>query len=288
MNRIKTTEDIVYNDNVSEDIVIAHISDIHFNYDTSVKKLNKLVNAIKKVEPTYIMITGDTLDIPDITDNKEKIKDLIEFLINLSEISKVFISIGNHDILSELDLKFFKKIGELGNIYVLDNESYLDKKIFISGFTIPNNYYYNVAKREPVKLLSYYLDRDKKLLYDLPNNVPKIALIHSPINLVDDKIINKLKEYDLILSGHTHGGMVPDFLTFLFPDNMGIISPNKKWFPEIAKGKIVKNVNGKDITIIINGAITKLSVISGKIFHKLNFVYNSSLNKIIIRKKRRY
>ena len=39
------------------------------------------------------------------------------------------------------------------------------------------------------------------------------------------------------------------------------------------------------ITLIINGAYTKLSRRSGAIFSNLNFLYNKSVNKIIIRKK---
>ena len=67
---------------------------------------------------------------------------------------------------------------------------------------------------------------------------------------------------------------------------MGIVAPNKDIFPKIARGKLEYNINNKNITIIINSAITRLSLRSGKILSKLNFLYNSSVNKIIIRKKR--
>ena len=80
--------------------------------------------------------------------------------------------------------------------------------------------------------------------------------------------------------------MVPDFLEFLFRDNMGIIAPNKQLFPLIAKGKIEKNIGKKILTIIINGGYTKLSKKSGKILSNLNFLYNKSVNKILIKRKR--
>ena len=111
-------------------------------------------------------------------------------------------------------------------------------------------------------------------------------LIHSPIRITNQEVLKKLKDYDLLLSGHTHNGMVPDIMSKLFKTNQGIIAPNKKLFPSIARGKIERYIGNKKITIIITGGITKLSKKSGKILNKLNFVYNMSINKIIITKKR--
>ena len=141
MNRIKKTTDIVYNTNTKKDLTIIHISDIHFNTNTSLSKLNKLTTEIKKNNPDYIMISGDLIDEPKIIKNKYKIKELLQFLSNLSEITKIFISLGNHDIFSSEDLKFFNKLNELKNIYILDNDCYKDEFIYISGLTLPNNYY---------------------------------------------------------------------------------------------------------------------------------------------------
>ena len=115
---------------------------------------------------------------------------------------------------------------------------------------------------------------------------PKITSSPDDIKLTEKSVLERLRNFDLILCGHTHNGMVPDFLNFLFKGNMGIISPRKNLFPKIAKGKIEKEINNHKITIIINGAITKLSNQSGKILSNLNFIYNKSVNKIIIRKKR--
>ena len=116
---------------------------------------------------------------------------------------------------------------------------------------------------------------------DIPVDIPKIALIHSPIRLTDDNVFEHLKAYDVILTGHTHNGMIPDSISNILPGNWGIVSPNKKLFPKIARGKIVK----EETTIIVNGSITKLSLLSGKSLHRFNFVYDASVNKILIRKK---
>lgn len=285
MNSIKTKLDIVYNDYVKKDIIIAHIADIHFNKNISNKKLDKISNYINKIKADYVMITGDIIDDPKIINDKVRIKWLVSFLTSIAKNSKVIISLGNHDIINEEDYKFFNKINDLYNIYVLNNISYQDDFIYVGGLTLPTEYYYNITKRESVPVLIREINNNNGIIKKLPKNKPKVLLIHSPIRLSNHDVLDRLKDYDLILCGHTHGGMVPEFLGFLFK-NMGIVAPNKDIFPKIARGKLEYNIDNKNITIIINSAITKLSLRSGKILSKLNFLYNSSVNKIIIRKKR--
>lgn len=286
MNKIKRQIDIIHNEQTTKDITIIHIADIHFNDNTKEKTLNKIKEEIYKNNPDYIVITGDLIDNPDIVKNKIKIKKLLVFLTDLSNIAKIIISLGNHDVFKDSDYKFFSNLNDLKNIYVLNNESYQDEFIYISGFTLPMNYYYNITRKESTEVLIEHLKNNRKLITNLPKSKPKISLIHSPINIPEDNVLKILKEYDLILSGHTHNGMVPDFLSKLFKNNTGIIAPNKSFFPLIAKGKIEKYINNKLITIIINGGITKLSKHSAKNLSKLNFIYNISINKIIITKKR--
>ena len=286
MNKVKTKTDIVYNEHIKNELIIVHISDIHFSINTKTKDLSKVKKEIENINPNYIMITGDLIDTPSITNNKRKIKELLTFLTDIAKISKVLISIGNHDVLTNDDFRFFNKLNDLYNIYVLNSSIYQDDFIYVTGFTLPHDYYYNITGNESIDILLDTLNNNSKLINKLPKNMFKVALIHSPIRLTNELVIKKLHEYDLILSGHTHNGMVPDSLSFLFPNNMGIVAPRKGLFPEIAKGRIDRIVNNKTITIIINGAITKLSNNSGIIFRNLNFLYNKNLNKIIIRKKR--
>ena len=286
MNKIVTITDIIYNENAKKDITIIHVSDIHFNKNIKKEKLQKLANYIKKTQPDYIMITGDTLDNPIITKDSSKIKELLSFLTSLAEVSKVIISLGNHDIQTDEDYRFFEKIDELSNIYYLNNTSYRDDYIYVFGLTLPNSYYYGVNGGESVDVLLYQLDQVHKKISRIPKNLPKIAMIHSPLKLNNYNVLDKLKEFDIILSGHTHNGMVPELIGKLIKNNIGIVSPRKGLFPNNARGKVEIPIGSKKITIIINGAITKLSYSAGKIFSKLNILYKMSVNKIIIRKKR--
>lgn len=289
MNKINLHKDIVYNNKITKDITLLHISDIHFNKKTNEKKLIKITEAILQETPEYVVITGDTIDESSVIKDKIQIKKLVTFLTDIAKNTKVILSLGNHDIYQNNDFNFFKKLNDLKNIYVLNNDSYIDENIYISGFTLPTNYYYNITKKESKEILIEHLKKNKKITTNLPIFIPKIGLIHSPTKLTDKDVLVQLKEYDLLLSGHTHNGMVPNILDKFFKKNMGIIAPNKRLFPEIARGKIEINAFNKVITIIINGGITKLSEWSAKSLSKLNFLYNIDLNKIIItNKKGRY
>lgn len=289
MNKIEIHKDIIYNSKALKDITLIHIGDIHFNKLTKDKKLNQIKEEIYKNNPDYVVITGDLIDNPSIIKDKIKIKKFLIFLTDISNFTKVIISLGNHDIFKMDDYKFFKNLDGLKNIYVLNNDSYIDEKIYISGFTLPVNYYYNLTHEESKEILLEHLKKHKKLTTNLPVFIPKVSLIHSPIKLTDKEVITTLKEYDLLLSGHTHGGMVPKFLNKFFKENQGIVAPNKSILPEVARGKIEKNIANKKITIIITGGITKLSEHSAKFLSKLNFIYNIDINKIIItNKKGRY
>ena len=77
--------------NINKKIVL--ISDIHYSSKKDIKNLNIVLDRIKKINPDYICIPGDTID-------KSEIKDSVQFinwLKKLTKISKVIVSIGNHE-----------------------------------------------------------------------------------------------------------------------------------------------------------------------------------------------
>lgn len=279
MKNIEIVKNILSSKKLKKDITFIHIGDIHYNETTSTKKLEYIKYAIEDAHPDYIFITGDLLDKPKITKNKEKIKLLVSWLNSLGNIAKVFISLGNHDIILEEDYKFFNKLNDINNIYVLNNQSYEDENIFISGFTLPTNYYYNIEKHEDENALLETLQNNFNLVTNLPKKKYKVALIHSPILLSEKKVVEKLKEYDLILSGHMHNGLIPRILDKIIKNNYGLISPDKRLFAKNTRGKI----KTKYYTIIITGGITKLSPSSTKILSKLNGLYPISINKITVK-----
>ena len=249
----------VYNINDSINKTIVLISDIHYYDKTDIKHLHKLLNRIKKINPDYICIPGDITDYAYI-DNEEL---LIDWFKELSTICKVIISIGNHEFQISRTKKRYgfnkelnKKLKSINNVYVLDNDNVVIDNINFIGLTLPfEHYYYN---KESLESFNKYLR--------VKNNSKNysILLCHSPFNVCNKEIVNKLN-VDLILCGHTHGGIIPRFLRCIIK-NSGLISPNKKLFPKNVYGSIkIDNTN-----IIITSGISVLPKKFGILRHLLS------------------
>ena len=224
---------------------IVHISDLHYLNKNDIQRLNCLLDNIKNINPDFICITGDIIDKSKVCD--EEI--FFDWLKRLSKITKVIISIGNHEFYIDKHNKVFglnkeilNKISIINNVYLLDNRNIIIDNINFIGITIPINYYNNEKK---------YLNSFKNDLNNLKTIQDKynILLCHSPISICNKDIL-KSSNIDLVLCGHMHGGIVPRFLRPLFRKR-GIISPNKKLFPSNVYGKLkIENT-----TIIITSGI---------------------------------
>lgn len=232
-----TNKTYIIKDNIDTNIVL--ISDIHYKDKRDIKYLNKVLNCIKKINPSYICIPGDLTDKTYINDDNY----LIDWLNELSSICKVIISIGNHEFcidkkkkLYGFNKELFDKIKSINNLYVLNNDSVVLDNINFIGVTLPfEHYYYN---KESIESFNKYFNIKSNSKYY------NILLCHTPFNIINTKI-----DVDLILCGHAHGGIVPRFLRFIFKNN-GLISPQKRLFP--------KNVYGHIKNIIITSGISVL------------------------------
>ncbi len=271
---------------------ICVISDIHFSDRVSSRKLNALVQIIKKREPNYIFVPGDIVDYNDLIFDEKEENRLLDFFEKLGQIATTLISVGNHD---EYKLatkehrkktgekyayykneKFIKKLNNLANVFYLDNEKYEDENIFVVGITQKAAYYnfYHSDKKttvftptkESVEEFINELDSlDQSLLSKLPAGKQKFALIHSPVVLTDPKVQTKLKEFDYFVSGHMHNGVVPPIIDIVWRSSRGVVSPTRNL---LAKNtRLDKKTLQK--RLIISGAVTTWH----KDLHRINFAY---------------
>ena len=149
-------------------IKIVHFSDVHLGSTVDIKYLNKIVNMINKQNPDIVVFTGDMLD-KRRTLNNEKTESV------------------NHDI-KQLDT--FKKIMDT-NFTILDNE---EKLIYYKENT-------------PISLVGLSDSSETKINYDVlekENNYYRFILCHEPDEY--KKISNY--SFNILLSGHSHGGQV--------------------------------------------------------------------------------
>ncbi len=156
------------------------------------------------------------------------------------------------------------------NIIVLDNNKYEDNDICFYGITVDGDYYIHENER---------IDRlyEKMASLKLSNEKYNVLLFHSPINF-NDKKIEKINKFDLILTGHTHNGLTPHFI----PGNFGFIAPHHGLYLKNARNSF-KSGESK---VIISGGITKVSEGTGLI-HIFNKLYTADLNCIYLKKSKK-
>src|SRR5574344_515603 len=162
---------------------IVQISDLHDkNFG---KNQLELIDKIKDQKPDIIVLTGDIVD----KDNKdpEPIRNLIA---GITQIAPVYFVTGNH----ELDMSSVEQFSEMKE----DFKTY--------GVTDLNDSAVAIRKGSS-KIMLYglqYRMYDMESYIENPDtNTFNILLNHSSENF--SKI--KGKGYDLVLSGHTHGGI---------------------------------------------------------------------------------
>ena len=242
------------NNKLGKNIVL--ISDIHYQDKKDIKVLNSLLDNIKKLKPDYICIPGDVTDESFIKDEEE----FVNWLNKLSKVSKVIVSLGNHEFYIKkhkkiygLNKELLKNISNIKNLYLLDNKNIIIDNINFIGLTIPVEYYKEIYKSDDLYKCLDNLNINKKYY--------NILLCHSPINICNKEIL-KNRNIDLILCGHMHGGIVPKCMRKIFKQR-GLVSPNKRLFPKTVYGNIkIGNTN-----IIISSGI---KVIPFRIINKFS------------------
>lgn len=254
-----------YNVKAKVDKKIVLISDLHYYNKDDLVKLNKVLEEIKFINPDFICIPGDFIDEAKVHD-----MDLfLEYLKRLTKISKVVMSIGNHDVIVhesgkhsyEINNNFFAKIKKIRNLYFLDNQVKDIDGICFIGINLEFNYYYNSMSNK--KDFIEYFNKIK----NIDSKKYNVLLCHSPVTVTEDEIVKTLNnKINLVLCGHMHGGLTPRWLQKILKDRI-LINPTKnRLFVKYGYGYFKR----KKINYIITSGITKLSHLSNlSIFDKL-------------------
>ena len=265
-----------------EDTRIAVFSDLHYYPSYPKEIFTKIINQIKVSKPNFIAIIGDLLDCSDYSD----LGPLKDFLTTLASITTTLVVTGNHDEKTGYrsnwhnyhSNEFVDLLNSIDNLYYLEDKDITIGNITFYGFNPSYNYY---IQNEPYNLFEKEIEKLHPKLNDKNYN---ITLIHTPLNIYTFLKNNKkhnLNKTDLILSGHTHNGCLPFWmsksLNKLFHTNRSIISPSSKLFPKYAQGRIYERDG------YIYQGISKLSK-STRFFFKFDKFYIKSIAIIDIKK----
>ena len=200
---------------------IVQLSDLH---DTRFgPKQRRLIQTVLKASPDLCVITGDLI--------RSKTKSpaaALELIRGLAQHHRVGFITGNHEWQHRDPKRIISSFSSAGAEYVrshlqIEREG---KRLRIYGVDDPRSYGDNAphAKR-------MFADRlrslAKKHRCERGNSEPLILLSHRP----DFAESYSEYGYDLVLTGHVHGGV------WRLPGSIGLFDPSRKLFPRYSSGR---------------------------------------------------
>ncbi len=214
---------------------IVHLSDYHNDV------VPELVSEVRDEAPDMIVCTGD------MADDKGTYIPALRLVEKLSKIAPCYMVTGNHDLWRS-DFERMEKDMERAGAGFLHNETVLiskdNEEIALSGIDDP--YYCGNSKIKP-----YLSSTAQKLNHFDGFNI----LLFHRANLLDEF---SGYGFDLILSGHMHGGHVR------IPGIGGVASPRSSWqesnnilFPKYFGGRF--DIDGT--TMIVNRGLGNPTII---------------------------
>ena len=169
---------------------IVQLSDIHIGGLIDKEFIRDIVQRVNALNPDIVVITGDLVDVA-----LEHAKPALNELKNLSDNFKCYFCVGNHEYFHGVH-EIIKEVNSLG-IKVLENEN-----LYIGdegrGFNLAG--VYDVIGYR----MGHYMPDVKKALKGIKDS-PTVLLAHQP------KFVEEVRDVDLMLCGHTHGGQIYPF-----------------------------------------------------------------------------
>lgn len=233
MSHAKATSYSIYEHNLPKEFdgfKIAHISDLH-----SVP-CDGVCEIIAENSPNVTVVTGDL-----VHDDEKDYDKVLQIMEKLTKLSPVYAVTGNHDLWKANHKKVMMHLESTG-IKFLQNEMI---ELYKNGEKIAI-----FGVNDPFSKLPDVIERKIKTAFsELPAyDGYKILLFHRA-NLFD---LIKNYGFDLILSGHMHGGQIRlPIVGGVCGPTSGILSESGLLFPHYTSGIY----NHKNTSMIVNRGI---------------------------------
>ncbi len=201
------------------------------------------------------MIPGDLYDTENdyFYDNEQ----IAYFINNATMIADVFYVRGNAEQKSILlPYRLYNNQNEHFHLLCEANTdgiyNYINtEEVNIAGIELPSSFYELDEKEKTKFLLQQYKLYLKDLSSTCGNNCFNVLLCHDPIIIDVMQKFNSPLNFNLIISGHNHGGMWPKWMKIIFK-----VSGTKMdlCYPTYTKGRVEGH---HDENLIISEGITK-------------------------------
>lgn len=186
---IKVTE--IYSDKIQKEQTIVLLSDLHIDRTISARKIREIVEKTNAENPDVIILAGDVFD-----DDFDKTRELSNLLRGLKAKDGVYFVTGNHEFYVDY-AKSVAELKSLGFIFLENSGQETASGLYLGG--IPDSF----------SAASHNMAIDvKKAFENSQAKQYRILVSHTPENFADEA------EFDLEVSGHTHGGQIFPFHIF--------------------------------------------------------------------------
>lgn len=213
-----------------EGMKIVMLSDIHISAPTDANVIYQLVNDVNALKPDLILLPGDLMD-----GSLNKRRPISNLLFDLKAKFGVFISTGNHEYYSGYEE--WRHYFEQGGFISLDNKVVALKDdqgktlLNLGGITDPRAERYNLPTPDVMGVTTALDDSAPSIILShRPQYALDFALAASQINAErvaqskEQKTDFVPKQVDLVLSGHTHGGLAYGLCKLVANANGGFVS----------------------------------------------------------------
>lgn len=213
-----------------EGMKIVMLSDIHISAPTDANVIYQLVNDVNALKPDLILLPGDLMD-----GSLNKRRPISNLLFDLKAKFGVFISTGNHEYYSGYEE--WRHYFEQGGFISLDNKVVALKDdqgktlLNLGGITDPRAERYNLPTPDVMGVTTALDDSAPSIILShRPQYALDFALAASQINAEhaaqskEQKTDFVPKQVDLVLSGHTHGGLAYGLRKLVANANGGFVS----------------------------------------------------------------